>query len=212
MYSVIGADGQLYGPVDLATLKQWCIEGRILATTSMVASGTGQSLRASDVRELQPYLQQMPNQGPFHGQGPFQQPQGPYAHPQTPYQQPQNPYQPPTGLQQPGAFGGQPGPYSNPPGPYQPSAFSQGYYRQPYGVAAPKSKVAAGLLAFFLGGLGIHRFYLGYNRDGGIMLGVSVASLFICQIGLLVTAIWALIDTVKIFSGTLPDAYGQPLY
>jgi TM2 domain-containing membrane protein YozV len=33
-----------------------------------------------------------------------------------------------------------------------------------------KGKTAAGLLGIFLGGLGIHKFYLGYNKEGLIML------------------------------------------
>lgn len=37
-----------------------------------------------------------------------------------------------------------------------------------------KSKIVAGLLGIFLGWLGIHKFYLGYNKEGVIMLLVSV--------------------------------------
>ena len=37
-----------------------------------------------------------------------------------------------------------------------------------------KSKVAAGLLGIFLGWLGIHKFYLGYSKEGVIMLLVSI--------------------------------------
>ncbi len=37
-----------------------------------------------------------------------------------------------------------------------------------------KSKVTAGLLGIFLGSLGIHKFYLGYNNSGLIMLLVSI--------------------------------------
>lgn len=37
-----------------------------------------------------------------------------------------------------------------------------------------KDYVAAGLLAIFLGSLGIHKFYLGYNSTGFIMLAVTV--------------------------------------
>lgn len=37
-----------------------------------------------------------------------------------------------------------------------------------------KSRVTAGLLAIFLGGLGIHKFYLGYNTEGLTMLLVAV--------------------------------------
>ena len=52
-------------------------------------------------------------------------------------------------------------------GPWQANqAYSQPYgqpYQQPYAQAAPNTKdhVAAGLLAIFLGSLGIHKFYLG---------------------------------------------------
>jgi TM2 domain-containing membrane protein YozV/RNA polymerase subunit RPABC4/transcription elongation factor Spt4 len=37
-----------------------------------------------------------------------------------------------------------------------------------------KSKIAAGLLAIFLGSLGIHKFYLGYSKEGAIMLVASL--------------------------------------
>jgi TM2 domain-containing membrane protein YozV/RNA polymerase subunit RPABC4/transcription elongation factor Spt4 len=37
-----------------------------------------------------------------------------------------------------------------------------------------KSKVAAGLLGIFLSWLGIHKFYLGYTKEGVIMLLVSI--------------------------------------
>lgn len=42
-----------------------------------------------------------------------------------------------------------------------------------------KDHVAAGLLAIFLGMFGVHKFYLGYNNIGFIMLGLSIlGSLF----------------------------------
>ena len=37
-------------------------------------------------------------------------------------------------------------------------------------IAGGKSKIAAGLLGILLGGLGIHKFYLGYTKPGVIML------------------------------------------
>lgn len=37
-----------------------------------------------------------------------------------------------------------------------------------------KEKIPAGLLAIFLGSLGIHKFYLGYQKEALIMLLVSV--------------------------------------
>lgn len=61
--------------------------------------------------------------------------------------------------------------------------------------AAPssyKNRVVAALLAFFLGTLGIHRFYLGRTGSGITMLVLSIT-----LVGLIVTAPWALVDTVR---------------
>jgi TM2 domain-containing membrane protein YozV len=49
-----------------------------------------------------------------------------------------------------------------------------------------KSKVAAGLLGIFLGGLGVHRFYLGDVGGGFIRLILSAVTLgFLSVIGLI---------------------------
>jgi TM2 domain-containing membrane protein YozV len=37
-----------------------------------------------------------------------------------------------------------------------------------------KSKLVAGLLAIFLGGIGAHKFYLGYSKEALIYLGFSI--------------------------------------
>ncbi len=42
------------------------------------------------------------------------------------------------------------------------------------GGIAGKSKVTAGVLGILLGALGVHKFYLGYSKEGLIMLLVSV--------------------------------------
>lgn len=84
----------------------------------------------------------------------------------------------------------------------------------PQGYYAPKSKMAAGLLAIFLGALGIHNFYLGHTGRGVAQLLISVLS-----IGTLawVSWIWSIIEGVLIFSaqsGQQPwgvDASGYPL-
>ena len=53
-------------------------------------------------------------------------------------------------------------------------------------------RIGAVLFAFFLGTLGIHRFYLGKTGSGIVML------LLTCTVvGLLVTGIWALIDAIR---------------
>lgn len=55
-----------------------------------------------------------------------------------------------------------------------------------------RNKIVAALLAFFIGTLGIHRFYLGRTGSGIVMLVLSIT-----LVGLLVTAPWALIDMVR---------------
>ena len=62
--------------------------------------------------------------------------------------------------------------------------------RQP--AASDRNRVVAALLAFFLGIFGIHRFYLGQNGSGLLMLIVSAT-----VVGLIVTGIWAFIDTIR---------------
>lgn len=64
--------------------------------------------------------------------------------------------------------------------------------------AAGKSQIVAALLCFFLGGLGIHRFYLGYTWQGIVQL-VTLGGL----------GIWALIDFVRILMGTLKPKDGE---
>lgn len=51
------------------------------------------------------------------------------------------------------------------------SAPNQDYLKYGYGA---KSHIVAGLLAIFLGCFGIHKFYLGYNSIGIVMLAVTV--------------------------------------
>lgn len=56
-----------------------------------------------------------------------------------------------------------------------------------------KDKLVAGLLAIFLGGLGIHKFYLGYSKEGLIMLLVSLLT---CGFGASIIGIIALIEGI----------------
>ncbi|GAA2096668.1 TM2 domain-containing protein [Microlunatus panaciterrae] len=108
--------------------------------------------------------------------------------------------------------------------PYQVSPY-QGdpYHRQPYQgdprqqqyqnglYAAQKSRLAAGLLAFFLGTLGIHNFYLGRVGIAVLQLLLSVLSF-----GLLapVVAVWVIIEGILILTRSpsfATDAKGIPL-
>jgi TM2 domain-containing membrane protein YozV len=123
----------------------------------------------------------------------------------------------------PGAPGAAPG---QPPGPgwwmasdgnwYPPQqtpSAAPGYppaYGAAYAAAydpLAKSKLVAGLLGIFLGGFGIHRFYLGYTQMGVIQIIVTVVT---CGIG----AIWGFIEGILILVGHdsfRTDAEGRPL-
>src|SRR5947209_1272942 len=77
------------------------------------------------------------------------------SHPdyQPPYQPSYEPIQPPTPL------------YSQPP-------------IHDWQKAGADKKIVAGILGIVIGGLGIHKFVLGYQKEGLIMLLVSVLSCF----------------------------------
>ena len=57
-----------------------------------------------------------------------------------------------------------------------------------------KLKLTAILLCFFLGSLGIHRFYLGYTRIGVIQL-LTFGGFFI----------WVIVDLIRLIIGSLKD-------
>ncbi len=78
----------------------------------------------------------------------------------------------------------------------------------PYGnptSSGLKSKMAAGLLGIFLGGWGVHNFYLGYTTRGIIQIVLTLCS---CGIG----GIWGFIEGILILCGNInTDADGRPL-
>ena len=70
----------------------------------------------------------------------------------------------------------------------------------------PKNKLVAGLLGILLGGLGIHKFYLGYNKEGIIMLVVTlVGGTVTCGIGYGLVSIVGIIEGIIYLTKTDED-------
>lgn len=70
----------------------------------------------------------------------------------------------------------------------------------PYPTAPKRSFLVSWLLSYFLGILGVDRFYLGYT-------GLGIAKLLTCG----GCGIWALIDLILILAGQMRDRQGQEL-
>lgn len=142
-------------------------------------------------------------------------------------------YQPPQGPPPPSPSGypGYPG-YSGPPGYPQPQPYPgyAGYPGYPADPQAPfgrdpatgvplsdKSSTTAGLLQLFFGVFGIGRFYIDSTQIAvaQLLLGLFglVFSLF-CFLGfpvLLGSAVWAVVDAIMMFTGSVRDNQGRKL-
>ena len=164
-YSIVGGDGNQYGPVEPHVLTEWARDGRIVPTTGIIDHVSGRQFLAKDLPELSAV---------------FAPP--PLMTPPTP-----TVIAPHAVLYPPGAKFGPDG--------------------RPL-----KSKLTAGLLGLFFGGLGVHRFYLGYSGIGALQLLLTlVLWLPTCGVSWIVVGIWALIDSIMCFTGSMRDAEGRPL-
>lgn len=51
-------------------------------------------------------------------------------------------------------------------------------------------KILAGILAIILGSLGVHKFILGYQKEGFILLGVTIAAYVLMCVGVGLLFVW----------------------
>jgi len=58
------------------------------------------------------------------------------------------------------------------------------------GAGGDNKKVLAGLLGIFLGGFGVHKFILGYQKEGFILLGITVGAIVLSCIGVGLLFVW----------------------
>ena len=78
-----------------------------------------------------------------------------------------------------------------------------------YAPVGAKSKVAAGLFAFFLGCFGVHNFYLGYT---GKAVAQLLITLLTCGAGSVISGIWAIVEGIFNLTGSInTDADGNML-
>ena len=69
---------------------------------------------------------------------------------------------------------------------YQPPAGGQPVYHQapPHLADANSKKITAGLCALLIGGLGVHKFVLGYNSAGWVYIGVLIGGILVTCLSL----------------------------
>lgn len=89
--------------------------------------------------------------------------------------------------------------------------YNQNYNQNNGEFVERRSWVMALVLAFFLGSFGAHRFYMGYNTSGIVMLILTLISPFTLFITLLIAGLWAFIDLIRILVGSLKCADGSDL-
>lgn len=66
-------------------------------------------------------------------------------------------------------------------------------------MAGAEKKLPAGLCGILLGGLGVHKFILGYTTEGAIMLGVTLLT---CGFGGMITGLIGLIEGIMYLTKT----------
>jgi TM2 domain-containing membrane protein YozV len=72
------------------------------------------------------------------------------------------------------------------------------------------SRTVAMILCLFLGLLGVHRFYLGHNTSGGVILALDLIFCWTVIVPVII-ALFCLGDFISIITGGLTTPDGKPL-
>jgi TM2 domain-containing membrane protein YozV len=109
-----------------------------------------------------------------------------------------------------------PHPGAGPAPPAYPPQY-HGHYQQPYPPPAAqyvptvshKSRLVALLLLVFLGGLGVHRFYVGKVGTGILMFLCTLLAFTVILSPII--AVWLVVDFILILVGSFKDDNGLPV-
>lgn len=157
-----------------------------------------------------------PQQAAGAPQGQYTAPNGVYQAGDPRYSQPQNAGQPggygtPAGNEPYAAYGnGQQYPPQSQPYPPQYAQTGQPQFAAgpvPTSYYNPRSKMTAGLLGIFLGGLGVHNFYLGFYTKAVIQLLLTLIGWIFFGIGPVAAYIWGLVEGVLIIGSDATSSW-----
>lgn len=175
-YVVIGSDGRRYGPADVATIARWAAEGRVVGGTILIDAETNAQCAASSIPEIRAALYTVRADD---AAAPAETLRAPRRDVMA-----SGPHGPAAGVSPfPAAMTG--------PAGYVPE------------VPGPKSKVVAGVLGLVFGGIGAHRFYLGYPGMGIVIILSNVCFGF--------GVLWGFIEGILCLAGKLRDSDGRLL-
>jgi TM2 domain-containing membrane protein YozV len=69
-------------------------------------------------------------------------------------------------------------------------------------IPGAEKKILSGILGILLGGLGIHKFVLGYTTEGVIMLVVQIVGWFLCGIPSVIVTVIGIIEGIMYLTKT----------
>lgn len=217
-YFVIGSNGLRYGPADVDTLVAWVREGRIVPDTQLLQRGAERAIRAAELPALAAILRvssapERFTDGSIRRSGSPADEENPTVTlvPADPIavrieRRPGKPSAagPPTSVE---LVRGWPDEQASGAWARQRPPETLGYAGR-RGLASPRRRIVAGLLGILFGGLGVHRFYLGYPGIGLFMLIVSIVTMpFLCGL----VWVWGFVEGVLCLLGGMRDAEGREL-